>query len=158
MIELVKPDRTVKVVQLSPHFILSEFTSEPREALTEGEFHALMLLVTRVLEPWRLRIGGVRISDGLWRPGGPTPAGRPARSQHAWDKFEKGAAACDAVPLAMSIPQAMIALQGLRFDQAIEYVDGSANHIHVSYGPRDRRQMLRAWREGGTTKYGPIPW
>lgn len=139
-------------MKLTDHFTLAEMTVS-QEAARSGlknvpsaaQVESLRLLCENVLEPLRVRLkrpvvvnSGFRSSTVNRRIGG------AANSQHC-----KGQAADIIVP-GMSVAEvvARIRKMALPFDQLL---DEYGQWVHVSYGPRHRRQTLIARHEGGKT-------
>lgn len=128
-------------MQLTPNFTLSELTvtntgirNEPDRYETER----LRALAQHVLQPLRDALGApVIVNSGFRSERVNRAVGGSATSQHrrgeAADVWTRG---MDSTQLARRV----IDLE-LPFDQLIWY-PGTAR-IHVSYGPRNRRQVLR---------------
>jgi len=131
-------------VNLTPHFTLAEMTttSTRLDNLPDGhEICCLRSVCSAVLEPWRERVGPLKVNSGFRSALVNAAVDSSSKSQHI-----KGEAA-DVVPLHTPRIEAwhtlldMIAA-GLPVDQAIIYEDH--NHIHVSHTARytARRQVL----------------
>lgn len=138
-------------MNLSAHFTLAEMTAsqtalrrgfdnEPGQAVQ----HALVTLCTQVLEPIRARFGPVRISSGYRCPALNKAIGGAAGSQHVL-----GEAADITVPGVSNLDLARWIRDHTPFDQVI--MEG--NWVHVSCGPRNRRQALTAHFAGGRASY-----
>ena len=111
----------------------------------------LHALVEHVLDPLREALGRpVVVSSGYRSPRVNRAVGGSASSQHVL-----GQAADITVP-GMSVADVVAKIRALRlpFDQLI---DEFGRWVHVSYGPRHRRQVLRARRTAAGTKYEALP-
>lgn len=107
----------------------------------------LRALVEHVLDPLRVRLGRPVIVTSGYRPPALNPlVGGSSTSQHTL-----GQAADIQVP-GMTPDQVCEAIirAGLPYDQLI---DEFSSWVHVSYGPRHRRQFLRARKSNGRTVY-----
>ncbi|MBT9158798.1 MAG: hypothetical protein DDT26_00045 [Dehalococcoidia bacterium] len=107
----------------------------------------LRALVQNVLDPLRVSLGSpVVISSGYRSRAVNEAIGGSLTSQHMF-----GQAADFTVP-GKSVAEIINHIQkiNLPFDQLI---DEFGRWIHVSHGPRNRRQVLRARRVGGRTTY-----
>lgn len=121
------------------------------DAAPETHREALRALCAAVLDPLREAVGPVTVTSG-WRSAARNAAvGGATGSQH-----ERGEAA-DVVVSGMTprdVARRVIDL-GLPFDQLIWYPDEPrGGWVHVSHGPRHRRQVLRA-TPGPTRRYLP---
>ena len=145
------------MIRLSEHFTLEEFVrsrkaqargikNEPPAEAVEG----LKLLVQHILEPLRLAWGQpIFVNSGYRSPALNRVVGGARNSQHLLGQAADIVA--DLTLLNYDLGQRIIEL-GLPFDQLIfedcyvEYVAGRPQHrcrwIHVSYGPRNRRQII----------------
>lgn len=104
-------------------------------------------LVANVLDPLRERIGKpIRVSSGYRPPALNRLVGGAQTSQHS-----KGEAADISISgmTPRQVCEAVIAA-GLPFDQLIEEF---GQWTHVSFGPRNRRQVLTARKINGRTTY-----
>lgn len=145
-------------MRLGRHFTLDEFTHSQtagRRGLKndpgQTELANLQALVENVLDPLREALGKpIRVSSGFRSAQVNRAIGGAASSQHTL-----GQAADFTVPgmTTQEVVDAVRAL-GLPFDQLIEEF---GSWVHVSYGPRHRRQVLRARRTRAGTKYEVIP-
>lgn len=145
-------------MNIGKHFTLAELThsqaaarkglkNEPDAAALES----LQLLVRNVLDPLREALGRpIVVSSGYRSPLVNRTVGGASSSQHVL-----GQAADITVP-GMHVTEvvARIRALGLPFDQLI---DEFGSWVHVSHGPRNRRQTLRARRTTAGTKYEAIP-
>lgn len=131
-------------MSLTPHFTVREMettsTGIPNHA-TEDILPKLRALCSAVLEPWRERVGPLRINSGYRGPQVNAAVNGSKTSQHV-----KGEAA-DVTPLTMGRREAWGILlrmmdEGLPVDQAIIY-EGTT-HVHVSHTASRiaRRQVL----------------
>ena len=145
------------MIRLSEHFTLEEFVrsrkaqargikNEPPAEAVEG----LKLLVQHILEPLRLAWGQpIFITSGYRSSRLNSSVGGARNSQHRLGQAADIVA--DLSLLNYDLGQRIIEL-GLPFDQLIfedyyvEYVAGRPQHrcrwIHVSYGPRQRREVI----------------
>jgi len=141
-------------MKLGRNFSLDEMTFS-QTAVRQGirnepdaqEIEALRALVTNVLDPLRDHLGKpVNVSSGF-RSGTLNRAiGGASTSQHCL-----GQAADINVP-GMSVAEVVAVIRKLKlpFDQLI---DEFGSWVHVSYSPRNRRQVLIARTVGGKTVY-----
>lgn len=146
----------MKDIRLGRYFYLSEFCRsqwatrhgiiiDPPQHIIDN----LRALVVNVLDPLRHEIGPIFVSSG-YRPHIVNKGvGGSESSQH---KFGQ---ASDLIALKMSTPQVFDTARrmALPFDQLI---DEYGQWTHISYGPRNRRQVLRARRVDGKTKYHSV--
>lgn len=145
-------------MKLGKHFTLDELTHSQAAARrglpNEPDGPAqdnLRSLVANVLDPLREALGRpIVVSSGYRSPRVNKAVGGAASSQHVL-----GQAADITVP-GVTVAQvvAKIRALGLPFDQLI---DEFGSWVHVSYGPRHRRQVLRARRTAAGTKYEVLP-
>lgn len=144
-------------MQITKNFSLAEMTVS-QEAARNGlknvpdkkQIDSLIALCENILQPLRDRVKEpIVVSSGYRSVTINRRIGGSAASQHC-----KGEAADFTIP-GMSIGEivAMIKKMGLPVDQCI---DEFGSWVHVSYGPRNRRQYLVARREGGKTVYKPL--
>lgn len=145
-------------MNIGKHFTLAELThsqAAARKALKNepdaSALESLQLLVRNVLDPLREALGRpIVVSSGYRSPLVNRAVGGASSSQHVL-----GQAADITVP-GMHVTEvvARIRALGLPFDQLI---DEFGSWVHVSHGPRNRRQTLRARRTTAGTKYEVIP-
>ncbi len=131
-------------MNLTPHFSYDEMTRTSTgkpNAPSVAELARLRAVCSAVLEPWRERVGAMKVNSGFRSMAVNDAVGGSVKSQHV-----KGEAA-DVVPLKASRLAAWQTLvrmmdEGLPVDQAIIY-EGT-NHIHVSHTAdrTARRQKL----------------
>jgi hypothetical protein len=148
-------------MKVGNHFELSEFIvsqtaarhglpNEPPVAAVK----AIRALCANVLDPLREKLGSpVVISSGYRSPAVNAKVGGAASSQHC-----KGEAA-DIVCPGRTVKEvvALIRELGLPFDQLIdEFGDTASGWTHISYGPRNRREVLKARRRNGKVVYERI--
>lgn len=119
-------------------FTLSELTGGEPDSAPAPVRHALENLMLWVLDPWRRRIGRLRVNSAWRTPEQNAAAGGEPSSQHLTGE------AADVKPLDATLDAAWTALRGLPVDQAIRY----PTHIHVSHGPRGRKHYYRRGGEG----------
>jgi len=145
------------LVEMTPHFTLDELTVS-QEAVRSGlknkpnaeQAENLRLLCEHVLEPLRVRVKRpIVVSSGFRSPTINRRIGGSQASQHC-----KGQAADFTVP-GMSTADVVRLIRAMKLpvDQCIEEFGA---WVHVSYGPRQRGEFLRAVREGGRVNYKPF--
>lgn len=146
-----------QTVYLSPHFTLDELTVS-QEAARDGlrnmpaieQIDALRALCLHILEPLRERLKQpITVNSGFRSVTVNRRIGGSSSSQHC-----KGQAADIRVNGLM--PKEIVGIiraMELPVDQCIEEF---GRWVHVSYGPRNRRQFLKARRVNGKTEYTPI--
>lgn len=144
-------------MQLSRYFSLEEMTFSQTAARrgianqpNDKQRAALTALCKHVLDPLREHLGSpVRISSGLRVPAVNRLVGSDDSSQHVLGE------AADLIVPGYTVRQVVDTIQALRlpFDQLI---DEFSSWTHVSYGPRNRRQVLKARTVGGKTRYTPL--
>ena len=144
-------------MRLSENFYLSEFTKSATASRLgiENEpdishVFSIQILVSKLLQPIRNKIGAIRITSGYRNPELSIAIGSSKSSQHC-----KG----QAVDLQYHIDGTMqnktlfdAIIEHGDFDQLIEEFNFS--WIHVSYNnKRNRKQVLKAIKENNKTKY-----
>lgn len=125
--------------QSMEYFTLEELTHGRADAVPPAVRQSLISLVVAVLDPWRRRVGRLRVTSG-WRTDADNQrVGGVPGSQHTTGE------AVDVVPIDVPLARAWELLTGLPFDQAIVYPkDG---HIHVSHvGQVSARRQNRGTR------------
>ena len=145
-------------MNIGKHFTLAELThsqAAARKGLKNdpdaAALESLQLLVRNVLDPLREALGRpITVSSGYRSPLVNRAVGGASSSQHVLGQ------AADIVVPGMHVTEvvARIRALGLPFDQLI---DEFGSWVHVSHGPRNRRQTLRARRTSAGTKYEAIP-
>jgi len=137
-------------MQLTANFSLAELTVTDQNmpnVPNEAEVASLRSLAEMILQPLRDALGKpVRVNSAFRSEAVNRAVGGTATSQH-----RLGQAADIHVPGMTSVEGAKksVAL-GLPFDQLIEEF---GSWVHVSYGPRHRRQQLTAVKRSGTPVY-----
>ena len=107
-------------------------------------------LVRDVLDPLREKLDRpIRVNSGYRSPAVNTAVGGSARSQHSLGE------AADIVVPGMTVAELIefIRKSDIPFDQLI---DEFGRWVHISYGPRNRRQVLRARKYNHQTHYKEI--
>lgn len=140
-------------MRLSENFTLAELcVTNEREPNEPGEFEIGQLrnLTTHILQPFRSAVGvPVNVTSAFRSKRVNAAVGGASSSQHVLGQ------AADIVVAGMSprqVCERMIAL-GLPFDQLIQEF---GRWVHVSYGPRHRREVLTAVRRAnGKVQYLP---
>lgn len=145
-------------MNLGAYFTLEELTvsqAAARRGLKNQpgatELANLRELVAQILDPLRESVGRpVVVSSGFRSVLVNRAIGGASNSQHTLGQ------AADFIVPGMTTQQVVdrIRALGLPFDQLIEEF---GSWVHVSYGPRHRRQVLRARRTSAGTKYEVIP-
>lgn len=137
-------------MQLTANFSLAELTVTGRNmpnVPNEAEVASLRSLAELILQPLRNALGKpVRVNSAFRSEAVNRAVGGTATSQH-----RLGQAADIYVPgmTSAELAKKIVAL-GLPFDQVIEEF---GSWVHVSYGPRHRRQQLTAVKRSGKTVY-----
>ncbi|OFS95190.1 hypothetical protein HMPREF3113_06180 [Stenotrophomonas sp. HMSC10F06] len=137
-------------MQLTANFSLAELTVTDRNmpnVPNEAEVASLRSLAEMILQPLRDTLGKpVRVNSAFRSEAVNRAVGGTATSQH-----RLGQAADIHVPgmTSVEVAKKIVAL-GLPFDQVIEEF---GSWVHVSYGPRRRRQQLTAVKRSGKTVY-----
>lgn len=136
--------------RLSTNFTLGELTvtnSGLSNPPNEVEVASLRALATKILQPLRDSLGKPVLINSAFRSEAVNRSvGGTATSQHRLGQ------AADIRVEGMSSKELArkIVLLNLPFDQVIEEF---GRWVHVSYGPRNRRQQLTAVKQGGKTVY-----
>lgn len=137
-------------MQLTANFSLAELTVTDQNmpnVPNEAEVASLRSLAEMILQPLRDALGKpVRVNSAFRSEAVNRAVGGTATSQH-----RLGQAADIHVPgmTSVEVAKTIVAL-GLPFDQVIEEF---GSWVHVSYGPRRRRQQLTAVKRSGKTVY-----
>lgn len=141
-------------MNLSEHFTLEEMTisqTATRRGLNNApgpaEVLALTMLCTRLLEPFRAKVGPIHVNSGFRSKEVNAAVGGVSTSQHC-----KGEAADIIVP-GKTIEELFTILResGLEFDQAIQ--EGTWLHLSFTMARPNRREMLRATFKNGKASY-----
>jgi len=111
---------------------------------------ALRLLAVNILQPARDALGPIRVTSGFRNPKVNAAVGGSRTSQHT--KGEAADLQCDDNAALFNF------IKTLEFDQLIwEFGDKEQpDWVHVSFSKRNRKEVLRAKRVGGQTKYTPF--
>jgi len=145
-------------MKLGKYFTLEEMTRSQTAARrglpnqpTAKQLESLKALVRNVLDPLREALGRpVNINSGFRSEAVNKAVGGSSSSQHRYGE------AADIVVPGLTVEQVVARIRSLNlpFDQLI---DEFGSWVHVSYGPRHRRQVLRARRDfNGRTIYTKI--
>lgn len=145
-------------MKLGKYFTLEEMTRSQTAARrglpnqpTAKQLESLKALVRNVLDPLREALGRpVNISSGFRSEAVNKAVGGSSSSQHRYGE------AADIVVPGLTVEQVVARIRSLNlpFDQLI---DEFGSWVHVSHGPRHRRQVLRARRDfNGRTIYTKI--
>jgi hypothetical protein len=132
-------------VQLSEHFALSEFTRTQVDLPNEPTLlhvERMRLLCTLVLEPFRQRVGRLKVTSGCRSPQVNVALAALGYKASKTSQHMRGEAA-DVRPLDMPLPAAWGALLALRavlpIDQAIVYVrEPGKGWLHLSFADKPR--------------------
>lgn len=111
---------------------------------------ALRLLAVNILQPARDALGPIKVTSGFRNARVNAAIGGSRTSQHM--KGEAADLQCDDNAALFKF------IKTLEFDQLIwEFGDKEQpDWVHVSYSKRNRKEVLRAKRVGGQTKYTPF--
>ena len=145
-------------MKLGKYFTLAEMTNSPtasaRHIVNEpnpAEIEAMTALVANVLDPLREALGvPVRVSSGFRNDALNAAVGGASKSQH------RSGEAADILADGLTVPKLVARIHALElpYDQLI---DEFGRWVHVSYGPRQRRQALMArTNRMGQTVYLPL--
>lgn len=144
------------MTNLSKNFELSELVVTSAglpNTPGQAEVAALRRLCEAVLQPWRDRVGRLRVTSGYRSPAVNRAIGGSSTSQHM-----RGEAA-DVVPLDVPLAEAWESLlgAGLPIDQAIVYQRAEGRGwIHVSHSVRRTRGELLVQPADRPGQY--VPW
>jgi len=137
-------------MQLTANFTLAELTATSTglpNVPTPTEEANLRALAEKVLQPLRVALGRpVLVNSGFRSAAVNQAVGGTASSQH---RLGQAADIHVAGMTSAEVAREIVRL-GLPFDQLIEEF---GRWVHVSYGPRHRRQVLRATTESGRPVY-----
>lgn len=139
-------------MQLSPNFSLAELTVTGRNMRNvpgDAEIANLRALAANILQPLRDAIDRpITVTSGFRSRKVNAAVGGAATSQHL-----RGEAADIRVEgmTPLQVAQTIVDL-GLPFDQVINEFD---SWVHVSFGPRHRREKKKAIKRAGKTVYLP---
>ena len=139
---------------ITPHFSLAELTVTSTglaNVPNPEQLCALRATCSAVLEPWRSRVGRLRVSSGFRSSAVNDAVGGSANSMHLLGE------AVDVVPLDTPRIEAWLVLldmieHGLPVDQAVIY--RSTRHVHVAHTARRVARGSLLVKEGA--RY--IPW
>ena len=139
-------------MKLTPSFSLAELTvtgSGLPNIPNATERACLLDLCENILQPLRdYARAPIVVSSGFRSDAVNRAAGGAKTSQHTLGQ----AADFNIAGMSPQATCAMIVRLGLPFDQLIQEF---GRWVHVSYGPRDRRQILTAKKVLGVTRYLP---
>ena len=149
------------MMNLSKHFTLDEMLKSPTaqrlgidNTPNAEQLENLRDLVEFVLEPLRIHYGRPIIVTSGFRCAKLNKAvGGSATSQHVKGEAVDIRSVSDRRDDNKELFD-MIREMGLPFDQLINEYD--YDWVHVSYSPRNRRQVLRAVKQGGKTVYQSV--
>jgi zinc D-Ala-D-Ala carboxypeptidase len=135
-------DFTLKELCVTKTGIHNEPNAEQKEALR--------LLAVNILQPARDALGPIRVTSGFRNAKVNAAVGGSRTSQHT--KAEAADLQCDDNAALFKF------IKTLDFDQLIwEFGDKEQpDWVHVSFSKRNRKEVLRAKRVGGQTKYTPF--
>lgn len=141
-------------MKLGKHFTLDEFMQSQTAARkgidnipTPEAVANLEALVINILDPLRDRLGvPITISSGYRSPALNKTVGGAKNSQHLTGE----AADINCPAIGQEKLFETLKVSGLPFDQLI---DEFGSWVHVSFGIKDRREVLVARRENGKTVY-----
>ena len=143
------------MIMLSDNFSLAELTKTNTglpNALPEHLYTNLQSLVDNVLQPARDALGAILVTSGYRSPEVNVKIGGSKTSQH-----------CLAQAADLKFKGGNDVLfnwikENTDFDQLIwEFgTDDAPSWVHVSYSPRHRKQVLKAVKVNGRTKYLPF--
>ena len=137
-------------MKLSDHVTLAEFEHTSQNIpnkMNEAHIASATLLCNKVFEPLRLYLGrAITISSGYRSPALNRAVGGSATSQHK---------KAEAMDIKIGAKGFHYIKDNLEFDQLIwEFgTDHEPQWIHVSYSKSNRKQVLKAIKSNGKTKY-----
>lgn len=145
-------------MRLSKHFTLDEFLKSATATRLgidntpdEKVLNCIQALVDNVLEPLRAHYGRpIIITSGYRCPRLNKAVGGSSTSQHAIGQAVDIRSVSDSREDNKELFD-MIREMKLPFDQLIN--EFGYDWVHVSFGPRNRRQVLKAEKSGGKTVY-----
>lgn len=146
------------MMRLSKHFTLDEFIKSATATRLgidntpdEKALNCIQALVDNVLEPLRVHYGRpIIITSGYRCPKLNKAVGGSSTSQHAIGQAVDIRSVSDSREDNKELFD-MIREMKLPFDQLIN--EFGYDWVHVSFGPRNRRQVLKAEKSGGKTVY-----
>ncbi len=146
------------MMRLSKHFTLDEFIKSATATRLgidntpdEKVLNCIQALVDNVLEPLRVHYGRpIIITSGYRCPRLNKAVGGSSTSQHAIGQAVDIRSVSDSREDNKELFD-MIREMELPFDQLIN--EFGYDWVHVSFGPRNRRQVLKAEKSGGKTVY-----
>lgn len=149
------------MMRLSKHFTLDEFIKSATATRLgidntpdEKALNCIQALVDNVLEPLRVHFGRpIIITSGYRCPRLNKAVGGSSTSQHAVGQAVDIRSVSDSREDNKELFD-MIREMKLPFDQLINEFD--YDWVHVSFGPRNRRQVLKAEKSGGKTVYKKV--
>ena len=137
-------------MNLSQHVTIAEFEHTSHNIsnkMNDVQIASATLLCTKVFEPLRLYLGrAITISSGYRSPALNRAVGGSATSQHK---------KAEAMDIKIGAKGFHYIKDNLEFDQLIwEFgTDHEPQWIHVSYSKNNRKQVLKAIKSNGKTKY-----
>ena len=146
------------MMRLSKHFTLDEFIKSATATRLgidntpdEKVLNCIQALVDNVLEPLRVHYGRpIIITSGYRCPKLNKAVGGSSTSQHAVGQAVDIRSVSDSREDNKEIFDMILEMK-LPFDQLIN--EFGYDWVHVSFGPRNRRQVLKAEKSGGKTVY-----
>lgn len=149
------------MMRLSKHFTLDEFIKSATairlgidNTPDENVLNCIQALVDNVLEPLRVHFGRpIIITSGYRCQKLNKAVGGSSTSQHAIGQAVDIRSVSDSREDNKELFD-MIREMKLPFDQLINEFD--YDWVHVSFGPRNRRQVLKAEKSGGKTIYKKV--
>lgn len=145
-------------MRLSKHFTLDEFIKSATATRLgidntpdEKVLNCIQALVDNVLEPLRVHYGRpIIITSGYRCPKLNKAVGGSSTSQHAIGQAVDIRSVSDSREDNKELFDMILEMK-LPFDQLIN--EFGYDWVHVSFGPRNRRQVLKAEKSGGKTVY-----